>query len=212
MLFGIVMITIALGVIVFFATTKPDKYAEDPHAEARKQAAADSTALFAKRLKLQPFVDSCAKLVAANPNDPEAHKQYANALYEVSEWPQAQTQYEAYLKSSPKDPDAIVDYAYVLTQTTQDYKLAVETIDKALAIDPEHVKALFNAGLLSVQAYADKTIALEKAEGYFNRARKAAEKKGETEMVKNIDDVLAEIAKIKEEKANGGPPPATMGQ
>ncbi|MBS1903852.1 MAG: tetratricopeptide repeat protein [Bacteroidetes bacterium] len=212
MLFGIVMITIALGVIVYFISKTPEKYAEDPHAEARKQAAADSAALFAKRMKLQPYVDSLAKVVASDPANPEFHKEYANALYEANDWQKAQTEYEAYLKGDPKDPDAIIDYAYVLTQTTQDYRRAIDEIEKALKIDPEHVKGLFNAGLLSVQAFPDKKTAIEKSEGYFNRARAAAEKKGETEMVKNIDEVLAEIAKIKSNPNPGGAAGGGMGQ
>jgi tetratricopeptide (TPR) repeat protein len=204
MLFGIVMITIALGVVVYFISRQPDKYAEDPHAEARKQAAADSSALFAKRMKLQPYLDSVAKLVASDPSNVEYHKEYANALYESNEWGKAQKEYEAYLSSDPKDPDAIIDYAYVLTQSTGDYRKAVDEIEKALKIDPEHVKGLFNAGLLSVQAFPDKKTAIEKSEGYFKRARAAAEKKGETEMVKNIDEVLSEIQKI---KSNPNPAP-----
>ncbi len=204
MLFGIILVTIALGVVVFFISQKKEEYAKDPHAEARKQAAADSAAMFAKRMQLQPFVDSLARVVAANPNDPEAHKEYANALYEVSDWPKAQVEYEAYLKSDPKDADAMVDYAYVISQTTGDYKRAVGEIDNALKIDPDHVKGLFNAGLMSVQAYPDKKEGLAKSEEYFQRARKAAEKKGETEMVKNIDDVLGEIQKIKSGQSSGG--------
>ncbi|HYM19807.1 MAG TPA: hypothetical protein VEW28_02260 [Candidatus Kapabacteria bacterium] len=199
-LVGIIIIVIALGAVIALISRTPDKFADDPHAKAREQASADSTEIFAKRLKLQPLVDSLAALVHANPSDNELRLQYANALYEGNFWNDAEHEYQTYLTANPNAIDARIDYAYVLAQTTHDFARAVAEIDKALAIDPTHVKGLFNAGLLAVQAYPDKKVALAKSESYFRRARDAAETQGDSAMLSNIEQILAEIENIKKEQ------------
>jgi tetratricopeptide (TPR) repeat protein len=202
---GIVIVVIAVGVIISFISRTPDKFAENPHAKANEQAAADSAAMYSKRMKLQPMVDSLAALVKAHPDDNELRLQYANALYEGNFWDEALPEYEAYVKANPKAVDARIDYAYVIAETSHDFARAVSEIDKALAIDPNHIKGLFNAGLLAVQANPDRKIALAKSESYFRRARAAALKQGDQQMLANIDQILAEIEKVKNEKSDAPP-------
>ncbi|HET9137468.1 MAG TPA: hypothetical protein VFO76_12605 [Candidatus Kapabacteria bacterium] len=199
-LIAIIIIVLALGTVVYFAFRQPEKFAENPHAQGHsqgEQAQADSSEVLSKRLHLAPLIDSLHKILEANPNDPKAHLEYANVLYEAELWGEAKSHYEFYLKTDPKATDARIDYAFVIVQTTQDFKRGLAEIEKALAIDPEHVKGLFNAGLFSVQAFDDRKEGIMKSENYFRRSRAAAEKKGETEMVTNIDRVLEEIDKIK---------------
>ena len=196
---GIVLVVIALGVVIALISRTPDKYAEDPHAKARQEPTVDSE-MYSRRLKIQPTVDSLASLVRSHPEDNELHLQYANALYEGAFWDEALPEYESYLKTNPKAVDARIDYAYVIAETSHDFARAVGEIDKALAIDPNHIKGLFNAGLLAVQANPDRKIALQKSESYFRRAKVAALKQGDETMLSNIEQILSEIEKLRTEK------------
>ncbi len=207
MLGGIILLVLAAGFIIYLVAHKEDKFADNPHAkqqqEQAQQEAADSAKLASKRATLAPLTDSLKAYLVLHGDDIDAHLHYADALYEGNYWDEAQKEFEIYLAKRPKDADAIVDYAFVMTQTTHDFKGAIDEIEKALKIDPDHVKGLFNAGLLSVQAYDDKNEAISKAESYFKRALAAAEKKGDNEMIPNIKQVLDEIEKIKSEKGQG---------
>lgn len=200
---AIVMLVIGLGTLIFFITKRPEKFAEqsNPHAkenhEAQAQAAKDSADMIARRSHFAPIVDSLKKALDADPQNLETQLHYANALYESSLWTDAEEVYSHYLKAKPKDTDARVDYAFVLTQTTHDFHRAVEELEKVLALDPTHIKALFNAGLLSIQAFENREEALTKATGYFQRARKAAEDQHQSEMLANIEQILAELEKAK---------------
>ncbi len=146
------------------------------------------------------MLDSLQKAVAAHPDDIDAHLLYANTLYEAAFWEEAKAQYEIYLAARPRDTDARVDYSFVLTQVTHNFKQAIDEIEKALAIDPDHIKGLFNAGLLAVQAYSSREEGLAKSEYYFKRAKAAAIKKHETEMLSNIQQILDELEKMKKAK------------
>ncbi len=203
---AIVMLVIGLGTLIFFITKRPEKFAEqsNPHAkqnnEAQAQAAQDSADMIARRTHFAPMVDSLKKALDADPQNLATQLHYANALYESSLWTEAEQVYTTYLKAKPKDTDARVDYAFVLTQTTHDFHRAVEELEKVLALDPTHIKALFNAGLLSIQAFEDRKEAIAKATGYFRRARKAAEEQHQTEMLSNIDQILGELDKVQAQK------------
>ncbi len=198
----IMLLVIGLGVLIYFITKHPETFAEkkNPHASQNQEAAAqaqqDSIETMTRRAKFAPYLDSLKKAIEAEPHNAETRLHYANALYESSLWDEAKTEYETYLKTTPRATDARVDYAFVLTQTTHDFPGAVAELEKVLAIEPKHIKALFNAGLLSIQAFEDKKEAITKATSYFRRARIAAEEQHETEMVVNIDRILEEIKKL----------------
>ena len=196
----VILLVLALGTVVYFISQKPEKYAENPHGEGNAGPVADSSEILAKRLHFGPMVDSLDKVIKADPKNMDARLQYADVLYETESWTEAEKQYDIYLKVHPENANARVDFAFVTVQSSHDFKKGLKEIDKALETDPDHVKGLFNAGLFAVQAFEDKKEGLAASENYFKRAKAAAEKKGETEMISNIDRILEEIAKIKAAK------------
>jgi tetratricopeptide (TPR) repeat protein len=201
LLAAILLCTLVLGTVIYFVSHKPDKFADDPHKAGNVQAATDSSAINSKRLKLAPLTDSLLGSIAANPGNVEAHLMLANVYYECEFWDKAKTEYEFFLAKNPEDVDARVDYAFTLAQTTGNYKASVEEIKKALKYDPEHVNALFNAGILSIRANMDdRKKAVTDATPFFNRALAAAKKQHNDKMAEQITKVMAELEKLQEEE------------
>jgi len=192
---------LAVGFLIYSTTKTADQYAsakfENP------VDAADSSALFQKRFQAQQGLDSLKAYVATNPSDPKARLSYADHLYDAEYWAEAKEQFAAYLKSEPKDADARVDYAFSIAQADNDVEGAIAQLNKTLEYQPDHVNALFNAGILSLREVqgANHADALVKAKGYFERARKAAEIKN-PDMVPQIDKILSEMENV------GKTPPA----
>jgi tetratricopeptide (TPR) repeat protein len=204
----IVLIAILIGVIgigvgIYFISLRPEKFAVNPHAQEDQKAAQDSSLMYSKRLKFQPMMDSLTNVIAVDPNNDEAHLMLANVYYETEFWQKAKPEYELYLSKHPEDVNARVDYAYVIAQSTGDFKAAVTEINKGLKYEPEHVNALFNAGLLSIQANLDdKKKAITEATSYFSRALSAAKRQGDDKMADQIGQILA---KLKEPEKSSEP-------
>jgi len=199
-LIAILCFILVLGTVIYLISSKPEKYlAENPHQEQNNQAAVDSSEIYSKRMKLAPMVDSLLGVISSNPNNDQAHLMLANVYYEAELWEKAKPEYEFFLSKNPEDPDARVDYAFVIGQTTGDYKAAVEEIKKALKYAPEHVNALFNAGILTIRANLDnKKKAVQDAIPYFDRALASAKKQHNDKMAEQIQKVMAELEKMKE--------------
>lgn len=197
---GLTAFILALGVVLYFVFQKPDKFApktastDNPHA-----AQADSSELFSKRLRLQPMMDSLETIVKANPDDHHTLLSLANVYYDAEMWDKAEPLYTKYLAKEPQDVDARVDYAFVIAQTTGDFKRAIAEIEKGLKYEPDHVYALFNAGILSLrQTTGDKHTSIAAAKEYFLRAKQSALVK-DPKMAEQIDQILEEIRKVEEE-------------
>jgi tetratricopeptide (TPR) repeat protein len=196
----IFLFILGLGTAIYFFSRSPEKYfVEDQHKESNPHAAIDSSEINSKRMKLAPITDSLLSVIAANPNDDQAHLMLGNVYYEAELWEKAKPEYEFFLRKNPDDANARVDYAFVIGQTTGDYKAAVEEIKKALRHDPEHINALFNAGILTIRAdLDDKKKAVREAMPYFNHALAAAKKQGNEKMAEQIEKVIAELKKMNE--------------
>jgi tetratricopeptide (TPR) repeat protein len=189
-LFGIIL----LGVGIYFISLRPEKFAENPHQPQQQQGAADSAQMYSKRLKFQPMIDSLQSVIAINANDDASHLTLANVYYECEFWDKAKTEYAYYLNKHPEDVDARVDYAFVIAQLSGDFKSAVAEINKGLKYDPEHLNALFNAGILSIRANLDdKKKAIAEAMMYFNRALAAAKKQGNDKMSEQIQEIMKRV-------------------
>ena len=194
LLISILVGVIAIGALIYFISQKPEKFAEDPHAKQEQQSVVDSSQMYSKRMKLQPMVDSLRGVIAIDPNNDETHLMLANVYYESEFWDKAKPEYESHLKKHPEDVDARVDYAFTIAQLTGDFKAAVVEINKGLKYDPEHLNALFNAGILSVRANLDnKQKAISEAKVYFHRALIAAKKQGNDKMAEQIQEILTKI-------------------
>ena len=196
---AIVIAVLGIGGGIYFLTRNPEKFAENPHQPQEQQSASDSSAMYAKRMKFQPLLDSLEGVIKINPADDQAHLTLANVNYECEFWDKAKAEYEYYLNKHPEEVDPRVDYAYVLAQTTGNFKASVEEINKALKYDPEHVNALFNAGILTIRANLDdRKKAAADATPYFTRALAAAKKQHNDKMAEQIEKVTAELEKLKE--------------
>jgi tetratricopeptide (TPR) repeat protein len=197
----IFIVILGAGFLIYYFTKKPEKFAENPHVRQQSETV-DSAAIYSKRLKFQPLIDSLQAVISINSNDEQAHLTLANVYYECEWWDKAQKEYEFFLAKKPEDVDARVDYGYVLAQTTGDYKAAVREINKGLKYDPEHINALFNAGILTIRGNIDnpdkkKTVA--EALSYFNRALASAKKQHNDKMAEQIQTVMDELNKLQEE-------------
>ncbi len=193
-LISIILLVIVVGVAIYFLSIKPEKFAEDPHAKQEQQGAADSSQMYSKRMKLQPMVDSLRGAIAIDPNNDEAHLMLANVYYESEFWDKAKPEYEFHLSKHPEDVDARVDYAFTIAQLTGDFKAAVVEINKGLKYDPDHLNALFNAGILSIRANLDnKKKAISEAKVYFHRGLTAAKKQGNDKMAEQIQEILTKL-------------------
>ncbi len=157
----------------------------------------DSSESAVRRSKYTPLHDSLRKVLDANPSDIEARLAIANILYDMQIWDEAKQEYELYLAVRPADVNARVDYAFIVAQLTHDYKRAIEEVKKGLAIDPEHVKGLFNAGIYAFQAYNSKEEKVLEAEYYFKHAKAAAIKQHEVELFPKIEQVIKELEQYK---------------
>jgi tetratricopeptide (TPR) repeat protein len=150
-------------------------------------------------MRLAPLVDSLESVIKTSDN-PETELALANAYYDGEYWDKALALYEHYLDHDPNNINARIDYAYSITQVTGDFKLAITEIEKALAVDPEHVQGLFNAGILSLRANInDKEAALKSARSYFIRAKTASAKQGNAQMSAQIDEILKEMDRVAKE-------------
>ena len=196
---GIVAGALALGIILFFIFRKPETFVINtpPLSEHPQQ---DSSELIQKRRHLVPLIDSIETAMRTNTEDAQMGLALANLYYDGEYWDKALPAYEHYLDHVPNNVSARIDYAYSITQVSGDFKRAISEIEKALAVDPEHVQGLFNAGILSLRANInDKEAALTSARSYFTRAKVAAAKQGNTQMSAQIDAILKEMDKVASE-------------
>jgi tetratricopeptide (TPR) repeat protein len=193
------VVLMAIGIYLY--SKKEDVFsAAPPPAPEHHAHSADSLKVLQQRVALQPTIDSLRLVLAANPEDIPAQLHLANALYDAEFWPESMQQYEAYLEHVPGNADARVDYGFAIARAEGDMDRAVEEMERALTYSPDHVNALFNAGILSLRnAKADRTAAFEQARGYFARARKAAK---DPVMQGQIDQILAEMEKVESAPAD----------
>ena len=169
--------------------------------------AADSAAMQEQMAILNGRIDSLEHHIESNPSDDSARINLATALSIKGDYPRAKTVYEAHLKRNPKDANAIVDYASVVIETTNDPKAGMAELERAIAIDPKNAKALFNAAILSLQMREDHMASFRKSREYLKRAKEAS-KKENPQFATQIDMLIAEMdkkeAEIKASKDSSG--------
>jgi tetratricopeptide (TPR) repeat protein len=203
-LIGIFALIAALGIAAFLYTRKEDKFIEaQGNDQQHATLMADTSALHNKRVAAQTAIDSLQNHLRTNSGDTSAQLTLANRLYDAEYWRDAKREYEAYLKANPRNADARVDYAFSIAQADEDYEGAIAQMDKAIDSDPNHVQALFNAGILSLRTLggADHAAGLKKAKAYFERARVAAQK-STPDMVPQIDNLIEEIENVGKKQAS----------
>lgn len=206
-----VTIGIMLGVILvalgmWLLTQKEEKFAEGrteaAHGEHHEgdghdhgvTSAADSLQMLEQMAILNGRIDSIEHHIEANPNDDSARINLATALSIKGDYPKAKTIYEAHLAKHPNDADVRVDYASIVIETTNDPRAGMAELEKAIKIDPQNAKALFNAGILSLQLQEDHNAGFAKSREYLKRAKQASLKNNPT-FAGQIDMLLHEMDK-----------------
>ena len=105
------------------------------------------------------------KLVLYYPKNTGFQLKRANLLLELDRKNEALEAYSAIVKNSPKDPNALNAYGYVLTNYSNNYKKAYKLIKKAIKLDPDNPAIIDSYGwiLYRMGKY-------EEAEQELNRA------------------------------------------
>ncbi len=105
------------------------------------------------------------KLVLYYPKNTGFQLKRANLLLELDRKNEALEAYSAIVKNSPKDPNALNAYGYVLTNYSNNYKKAYKLIKKAIKLDPDNPAIIDSYGwiLYRMGKY-------EEAEEELNRA------------------------------------------
>ncbi len=130
------------------------------------------------------------------PNDAETLLQVANLLYEFANYSRAATYYERYMIVRPDDLNAKTDLAasyFYAGRTDQ----AIQTVTAVLQIDPAHVQANFNLGIMYWQGRKDYEAARRQFERVVELTRDATDPQlqqvGQTAQ-SNLDTIDAEEA------------------
>lgn len=218
---GILLGVVLMAMALFLLTQKEEKFAEGRPESAHSEhhegdghdhgvtSAADSIQMLEQMAILNSRIDSIEHYLEAHPADDSARINLATALSIKGDYPKAKTIYEAHLAKHPNDADVRVDYASVVIETTNDPKAGMAELEKAIKIDPQNAKALFNAGILALQLQEDHNAGFAKSRDYLKRA-KAASLKDNPTFAGQIDMLLHEMdkkqAEIKEKKESNETP------
>ncbi len=151
------------------------------------------------------MVDSLAARLKQHPEDVDGWVLLARSYQALERFPESAEAYAHANALVTDDPNLLADYADVLAMT-QGRKLSgkpAELIDRALAIDPKHKKALALAATVALEAHDFPT-----SLGYWRRL--AGELPAGSDEARQVADVIAEITTAQRE---GKPaPPAASGQ
>lgn len=192
MMVGLIVLILAVSMTIYYSTKKEEKYSAIP----LQSPNTDDSEIVAKRALAAPILDSLVRALQSNPND-STHLALANGYYDAEYWDKARAEYEIYLAKHPENADARVDYGFTLMEATKDPKVAIAQFDKALESQPNHLNALFNAGILSLRVeQGGHAEAALKAKDYFERAREVAKTKN-PDLIPQIDTILAAVDRIK---------------
>ena len=109
------------------------------------------------------------KLVLYYPKNTGFQLKRANLLLELDRKNEALEAYSAIVKNSPKDPNALNAYGYVLTNYSNNYKKAYKLIKKAIKLDPDNPAIIDSYGwiLYRMGKYEEAEEELNKAYQLF---------------------------------------------
>jgi Tfp pilus assembly protein PilF len=201
---GILLGMVLVAMVMWLVTQKEEKFAEGRPASSHEQhsegdghdhgvtSAQDSIQMLEQMAILNSRIDSIQHYLEKNPSDDSARINLATAFSIKGDYTQAKTIYEAHLAKHPNDADVRVDYASVVIETTNDPRAGMAELEKAIKLDPNNAKALFNAGILSLQLQEDHNSGFAKSREYLKRA-KAASLKNNPTFAGQIDMLLAEM-------------------
>lgn len=118
------------------------------------------------------------KIYKANPNDHQTLLQLAHLLGDSRFFDKAIEKYTLYLQTHPNEADVWVDMGVCYFEK-QEYANAIETMNKALNLNPVHQIAHFNLGIINLSAgnhdeaiyWWEKTVSINPNSDIGKRAR-----------------------------------------
>ena len=126
---------------------------------------------FGLGLSMAQMVEQLQKRIDSNPDDPEARLWMARVMMATDQYGQAVDQYAKVVTLVGDRPDVLVQYADALAMLNggrMDGR-PLELVERALAAEPNHITALWLAGLAAQEADD-----IPKARDYLQRARAAS--------------------------------------
>lgn len=99
-------------------------------------------------------VAELSEMTARDPQNPQFQTQIANLYFDTGQYDKASGYYQRSLALRPGDPNVETDLAVCLHYSGQDDK-ALETLDKVLSYSPNFSQALFNKGVILINAKND---------------------------------------------------------
>ncbi len=118
---------------------------------------------------IQNRIAGVEKMLAVNPNNPEALVQLGNDYYDARNFEKAVEAYQKALQIDARNANVLSDLgaSYRKMGKSQD---AVNAFRKALEIDPTHAASLFNLGLVLRDDLKDYPAALKVWEQFLQKA------------------------------------------
>lgn len=146
-----------------------------------------------EHMTMGQMVEQLQARIDGNPQDPEARLWMARVMMVTEQYGQAVDQYAKIVELVGDRPDVLVQYADALAMVNGGRMAGkpLELVERALAADPQHITALWLAGLAAEEAND-----LPKARDYLGRARTASVAAGQP--TDELDQQLAAL---------GAPPP-----
>jgi cytochrome c-type biogenesis protein CcmH len=145
---GLGVLVLAIGAGGFWWFTRGSAPAAVPVAAAPAPASAGSAPAAPGPAEINAMVEGLAARLKQQPDDAAGWAMLGRSYMALNRPADALAAFQAVLKLKPKDPGALADVADMLA-VTQGSKLEGEPmrlIEQALAIDPNHLKALALAG------------------------------------------------------------------
>lgn len=123
---------------------------------------------------------------SAEPGNPAVRVQLGNAYFDGQRFDLAIPWYEAALALTPGDVNASTDLAVCYYYTNQ-VDRALAQLDRSLAMEPNHVKTIFNQGIIRAGGKQDLAGATES----FQRVVALAPNSPEGQQAQNLLDTIA---------------------
>lgn len=142
---AVLVVIIAAAVILDIYVSKeniPQQVVQQQQTSVPQQPASANMAVL-------PQIEDMERQLKANPDNAGMALQLANFLSDNRFYDKAITYYQSYLQKKPKDANARVDLGICYKETGQ-YDNATKEMKKALDVDPSHLFATFNLGIVAL--------------------------------------------------------------
>lgn len=107
----------------------------------------------AQQEEIVRMIDALAERLQANPDNPSGWAMLAKSYKAIGRFAEAEEAFKRVGPSLQKDPDLLASYADLLAARTNSFDGApMDMVNKALALDPNHLMALMLAGTADYQS------------------------------------------------------------